>query len=423
MVTFNVAYTNKETMSKSTNFSGQPIFNQLIKFIDKGDIKRISKEHKADRYVKKFSTYNHVVVMLFVTLEGYQSIREVITGLLASAHKLYHLGLSYIIRRSTFSDANTRRSSKVFGDIYMSVYRRHGSRLADSRLSDADMKRLYVMDSTTISLFNSILKGVGRNPKEGKKKGGIKAHTIIKASENVPCLIRYSEAVKHDHMFLNEVLNLVPGSIITFDKGYVDYGKYQEFTDRSIWYVTRLKDNARYEARKEFDIPDECDSGVLKDEEILLSFGEKKEKKHRSRRIAYWDSENERLFEFITNNFELSAEKIALVYKKRWQIELLFKQLKQNFPLKYFLGDNENAIEIQIWAAMLANLLVTLIKSQVKRSWSFSNLVSLVRQQLMNYIDIYKFLENPEGSWREIVKENRNYYQNSLFPELEGTYF
>ena len=100
-----------------------------------------------------------------------------------------------------------------------------------------------------------------------------------------------------------------------------------------------------------------------------------------------------------------------------------FKQLKMNFPLKYFLGDNENAIEIQIWAAMLANLLVALIKSQVKRSWSFSNLVSLVRQQLMNYIDIYKFLEDPEGSWREIVKENRIHYQNSLFPELERTYF
>jgi hypothetical protein len=410
-------------MGKSTNFSGQPIFNQLIKFIDKGDIKRISRDHKADRYVKKFSTYNHIVVMLFVTLEGYQSIREVITGLLASAHKLYHLGLSYIIRRSTFSEANARRNSKVFGDIYMSVYRRYGSRLADSRLSDTDLKRLYVMDSTTISLFNSILKGVGRNPKEGKKKGGVKAHTIIKASENVPCLIRYSEAVKHDHMFLNEVLNLVPGSIITFDKAYVDYGKYQEFSDSFIWYVTRLKDNAKYEAQEEFDIPDECDSGVLKDEEIILSYGEKKEKKHRSRRIAYWDNENDRLFEFITNNFELSAEKIALIYKKRWQIELLFKQLKQNFPLKYFLGDNENAIEIQIWAAMLANLLVALIKSQVKHSWSFSNLVSLVRQQLMSYIDIYKFLEDPEGSWREIVKENRINYQNSLFPELEGTYF
>jgi hypothetical protein len=410
-------------MGKSKNFSGQPIFNQFIKFIDKSKIKKIAKQHDAERYVKKFSTYNHVIVMLFVAFEGYHSIREVILGLLANAHKLSHLGISYLVRRSTFAEANQRRVSQVFGDIYMDIYRSHASVLADSRLSDADLRRLYIMDSTTISLFKDILKGVGRNPKEGKKKGGIKAHTIIKASENVPCLVRYSEAARHDHMFLEEVFNLGAGSIITFDKGYVDYAQYEAFTKSSIWYVTRLKDNALYEARKEFDIPDNADSGVLKDEEIILCYGDKKEQVHRSRRIAYWDSENERLFEFITNNFELSAEKVALIYKKRWQIELLFKQLKQNFPLKYFLGDNENAIEIQIWTAMLANLLITLVRSQVKRSWAFSNLVSVIRQQLMNYINIYCFLEDPEGSWREIVKENKMEYQNSLFPEMEGAYF
>jgi hypothetical protein len=410
-------------MGKSKNFSGQPIFNQLIKFIDKSEIKKIAKQHGAERYVKKFSTYNHVIVMLFVAFEGYHSIREAILGLLANAHKLSHLGLSYLVRRSTFAEANQRRCSQVFGDIYMDVYRRHASVLADSRLSDADLRRLYIMDSTTISLFKDILKGVGRNPKEGKKKGGIKAHTIIKASENVPCLIRYSEAARHDHMFLEEVLSLAPGSIITFDKGYVDYAQYEEFTQNSIWYVTRLKDNALYEARKEFDIPDDADSGVLKDEEVILYYGDKKKQEHRARRIAYWDSENERLFEFITNNFELSAEKIALIYKKRWQIELLFKQLKQNFPLKYFLGDNENAIEIQIWTAMLANLLITLVRSRLKRKWAFSNMVSIIRQQLMNYIDIYRFLEDPEGSWREIIKENKMKYQNSLFPEMEGACF
>jgi len=273
------------------------------------------------------------------------------------------------------------------------------------------------MYSTTITLFKDILKGVGRNPKQGKKKGGIKAHKIIKASENVPCLIRYSEAAKHDHMFLKEVHNLAPGSIITFDKGYVDYAQYEAFSKSLIWYVTRLKDNALYEARKEFDIPDDADSGVLKDEEIVLYYGEKKKEEHCSRRIDYWDSENGRLFEFITNNFDVLAEKIALIYKKRWQIELLFKQLKQNFPLKYFLGDNENSIEIQIWTAMLANLLITLVKSQLKRSWAFSNLVSIIRQQLMNYINIYGFLEDSEGSWHEIVKENKLNYQYSLFPE------
>src|SRR5690554_192760 len=301
-------------MGKSTNFSGQPIFNQLLSFIDKSEIRKIAKQHNAERYVKKFTTYHHVVVMLFATIEGYHSLRETILGLLANAHKLSHLGLSYLVRRSTFSEANGRRSSIVFGDIYMSTYHKHARFLVDSRLSDEDMKRLYIMDSTTITLFKDILRGVGRNPKEGKKKGGIKAHTIIKASENVPCLIRYSEAVRHDHMFLEEFHNLASGSIITFDNGYVDYAQYQSFTKNHICYVIRLKDNALYQARKEYDIPDDADSGVLKDEEIILYYGDDKKQEHRARRIAYWDNGNERLFEFVTNNFELSAEKITLMF-------------------------------------------------------------------------------------------------------------
>lgn len=410
-------------MSKNTNFIGQPIFNQLLTFISKSDIQAIAKRHKAEYYIKKFTTYNHVVVMLFVALEGYDSIREVIVGLLASAHKLSHLGLSYIVKRSTFSDANERRSSKVFEDIYKTVYRTHNKNLADSHLSDKDIKRLYIMDSTTITLFKDILKGVGRNPLTGKKKGGIKAHTIIKADENVPFLIRYSEAIKHDHSFLDEVHKIPKGSIITFDRGYVDYAKYQDFTKASIWYVTRLKDNAVYQAKREYDIPEDADSRILKDERIVLNYGKNKEREHYARRIVYWDSENKRLFEFITNNFKLTAEKIALIYKRRWQIELLFKQLKQNFPLKYFLGDNENAIEVQIWAVMLANFLLTLVRSKVNRKWAFSNLVSFIRRQLMSYINVYSFLENPELSWMKIVNNKKSKYQNSLFPETKGAYF
>ena len=304
-------------MSKSTNFSGQPVFNQLLSFLDKTEIKSIGKQHNAERYVKKFNTYNHVVVMLFIAFESYYSIREVIVGLLANAHKLSHLGLSYVVKRSTFSDANERRSSKVFEDIYKAVYRSHNKSLADSRLSDKDIKRLYIMDSTTIALFKDILKGVGRNPLSGKKKGAIKAHTIIKADENVPFLIRYSEAVKHDHSFLNEVHHIPKGSIITFDRGYVDYAKYEDFTKASIWYVTRLKDNAVYQARREYDIPENADSRILKDERIILTYGKNKELEHYARRIVFWDSDNQRLFEFTTNNFKLTAEKITLIYKRR----------------------------------------------------------------------------------------------------------
>jgi hypothetical protein len=409
-------------MGKSTNFSGQPLLNQLLFFISRSRITKIAIKHDAERYVKKFSTYHHVVVMLFSVISGYHSLREVILGLLSNSHKLVHLGLSYIVPRSTLSEANARRKSAVFEAIYMDVYQNHCSSLADSRLSQQDIKRLYAMDSTTITLFKAILKGCGRNSKDGKKKGGIKAHTIISLGDNMPCFVRYTEAVRHDHVLLQDV-QLPTGSIIVFDRGYVDYTQYERFTTEGVFYVTRLKDNAIYANGEEFDIPDNANSGILKDEEIIFSYGEKNDRKHRSRRIAYWDAENSRLFVFVTNNFELDAEQIALIYKKRWQIELLFKQLKQNFPLKYFLGDNQNAIEIQIWMAMLANLLISLAKNKVKRKWAFSNLVSVIRQQLMNYIDIYRFLENPEGCWLSIIKENKDKYQNTLFPELEGACF
>jgi hypothetical protein len=310
-------------MRKSTHFTGQPIFNQLLFFISRSRIAKIAIKHDAEKYVKKFNTYHHTVVILFAVLEGYHSLREVVLGLLSNAHKLSHLGLSYLVSRSALSDANARRKSAVFEDIYMDVYRRHHSSLADSKLKSHELKRLYAMDSTTITLFKDILKGCGRLSKEGKKKGGIKAHTIISLDDNMPCFVRYTEATRHDHILLGEV-NLPKGSIIVFDKGYVDYARYEFFTEDGIYYVTRLKDNALYECGEEYDIPEDADSGILKDEEIILSYGKNGENKHRCRRIAYWDNHNKRVFVFITNNFELPAQQIALIYKKRWQIELLF---------------------------------------------------------------------------------------------------
>ena len=415
-------------MSKDTNFIGQPIFGQLLSFLDKGFIKRASKELEADRYVKKFTSYKYLVIMLFATFEGYHSIRDTVLGLLSHANKLQHLGLDYIVRRSTLSDANVRRPNELFAKVYYDTYNRHKDILSDSSLSKNDMIRLFIMDSTTITLFKDILKGVGRNPENGKKKGGIKAHTIIDSQDNMPCFIRYTEAAKHDHVLLKDVV-LPENSFICFDKGYVDYEQYEVFTSKKIWYVTRLKDNALYVAKQEFDIPDEAHAGVLKDEEIELSSNKNKELKHKARRVAFWDDENKRVFEFITNNFDLSAEEIAMIYKKRWQIELLFKQLKQNFPLKYFLGDNENAIIIQIWSAMIANLLLSILRSKIRKQWAFSNMMSIVKHQLMSYINVYAFFEDPERTWRKVIAEEKDRErlykispQTTLFP-LQGAYF
>ena len=411
-------------MNKNTNLTGQPIFAQILSMVKRGQIQTIARKQGTDRYYKKFTTYKHLVTMLYLAFEGCTSIREVTTGLLACSTKLFHIGMDYSPRRSTLSDANRNRDSSVFQAIYMRLYQNYSGFLSDSRLSKIDLKRLFIVDSTTISLFKAILKGAGRKPKDpSKQKGGIKAHTMINAYENVPCLIRYSAAAKHDHTFLKEI-NLPKGSFITFDKAYNDYLQYKRFTDNGVWFVTLQKENAIYQIVEEYDIPDNIDEGVIKDEAIYLSYQENgQENEIKLRRIAYWADDRQGLLIFISNNFELSADLIALIYKKRWQIETLFKQLKQNFPLKYFLGDNVNAIEIQIWVSLIANLLISVIKSRLKRNWSFSNMASIIRQHLMNYIDIYKFLNDPEKAWISIVEKKKAEYQNSLFPKLAGAYF
>lgn len=395
-------------MSKSNHFLGQPSYLQLIKFLDRSEINKIIRLGSYNRYTKHFDSYTHLITLLYAVLSRYDSIREVVVGLLSNATKLQHLGISYCVKRSTFSFANKNRSSEFFAKVYSSLYVKYSRFLLDSR----DCKhKLYIMDSTTITLFSNILKGAGRNPIKGKKKGGIKVHTIINSAENVPQFLRFTSAATHDHLLLRQV-NLPKGSIIVFDKGYVDYKQYERLSEGCITYVTKLKKNAKYEGLDEIDIPDCADDGILKDEVIILRRGELE---HRSRRIAYWDSRKNKLLIFLSNGFDLTAEEIVDIYHRRWQIETLFKQLKQNFQLKYFYGDSVNSIESQIWVVMIANLLLSLVQQKVKRAWSFSNLATIVRLVLMNYIDLYSFLEKPEKDWIDIVKMNEKHLKYHHF--------
>ena len=243
----------------------------------------------------------------------------------------------------------------------------------------------------------------------------MKVHTVIRADEDVPCLVKFTAASKHDHTLL-KYLNLAIGSFLTFDRAYVDYAAYEKFSQNCIYYITKLKSNAKYISEMEIDIPDEANNGILRDEVIQLNYGENKKLTHKSRRIAYWDNEKRRIMVYLTNNFELSAETIIDIYRKRWQIELLFKRIKQNFPLKYFLGDNVNAIEIQIWTVLIANLLMTLIKSSLRKSkLAFSTMISIVKNQLMYYVNLIKLLNNPIGTWIEQNKKREKNNQLLLF--------
>ncbi len=391
-------------MSKSIHFFGQSVFGQLISLIDRSKVKSAIKKTGSDRYCKGFYTWDHLVSMLFCTLSNCTSLREIAAGCLGLKGKTEHLGLRKLPRRSTLSDANKHRTPKVFEKIYWALLKKYRGDISDSRLKKFFGKELYIFDSTTISLFTDILKCAGRPPKNGKQKGGIKVHTLLNADEQVPQLLWFSSAATNDICFWDKI-DFKENAIYIFDRGYIDYRRYDQLTKNNVSFITRLKDTATFETVQELEIDDHVDPGVLKDEWVRLPL--RKNGKIISwiklRRIAYWDSDNKRVLAFLTNISEkdMDGGKIALLYKQRWQIELLYKQLKQNFPLKYFLGDNVNAIIIQIWCAMIANLLLTIIRERVKRKWSFSNLVSFTRLHLFNHIHLVRFLEDPEKDWQK----------------------
>jgi hypothetical protein len=399
-------------MDKNNYFSTKSVFGQLISFIPNSIITQAVKNHNSDRYVKHFKSQDHLFSMLFCVLEKCNSLREVAQGMLALSDKKESFGINHIPKKSTLADANASRKVEFFEEVYNSLLSRYDFILSDSRILDVINKKVKIVDSTTISLFKEILKCTGRKSLSGKSKGGIKAHSVLNADEKVPEMVWFSSGATNDQQFLKK-LKLDSNTIYVFDKGYNDYKAFKLFTDNETGFVTRLKDNAKFEINEENIISDRIHSGVLLDTIIEVEVKENNlVSKLKLRKIRFYDRENKRVFEFITNLFDFRADTVAALYKIRWQIELVFKQLKQNFPLKYFLGDNENAIKIQIYCALIANLLIEVIRKTLKKKWSFSNLVSFCRIHLFNYIHIVKFLESSEKQW-EIDK---NYYvQLGLF--------
>lgn len=385
-------------MNNNTFFLGQPLFTQLLKLIPAGLIQSCVRKHRGDRYYKTFKSYDHLVSMLYSSLFKCTSLREVCTGLQACSGRLRHLGLKNTPRRSTLADANRKRSEQFFADIYHGLYRHYYKSLPDSRRAKSVESRLFIMDATTIKLFTDVMKGAGSKPLSGKQKGGAKAHVLLKADEDVPQIIHLTAASKNDKTLL-PLVQLQPGSVLVFDMGYNSYRQFQQWTQQRINWVTRLSEVAWVEQLAALSMDEkQRAAGILADCKVRLGRpSNKPTAKIIVRKILYHDSKMNRTFTFITNNFRFKAATIAALYQKRWQIELLFKRIKRHYPLRYFLGDTENAIKIQIWCAFLADLLIKIVKDKIKkRNWSFSNIAGMIRQHLMTYINIFIFLSNPD---------------------------
>ena len=259
------------------------------------------------------------------------------------------------------------------------------------------IKRLRIIDSTTISLFsNVIFKGVGRHPKAGRKKGGIKVHSVIHANEGVPCDVRFTSAATNDSFMLAPTY-YQHKEIVAMDRAYVNYEKFEELTDRNVVYVTKKKKSLRYETQ--VDCMEMNTEGKMEYREQVVVF-RKGTVNHIARIITYVDMKKDRqakLVSLLTNDFDMPLETIVAIYRRRWQIESLFKQIMQNFPLRYFYGESANAIKIQIWVTLIANLLLSLLQSSLERRWSFLGLATMVRIVLMYYLNMQAFFNQPDA--------------------------
>lgn len=389
-------------MSKGNIFIGQPVFAQVMSLVPRTLVAKIAVKKQSDRYYKAFKTYEHVLTMLYAAMSGVDTLRAVELGLMGASTRLAHVGMTWIPPRSTISDGNKHRSSEVFGDIYRALNLYYRPILSDSRLSESIFSRLTIIDSTTISLFKDILKAAGRSPASGKRKGGIKAQVSMDSATGLPKVVCFSSGASADTPYMKKA-NLRKGDIAVIDMGYCDYGVFRAWGMQGIHFVTRQKENALFSVAMDFELSELCDPCIGSDQ-IIEVVDPASGESFQLRRVVRKAEGDSRELVFWTNILTLNPDKIAAIYKCRWEIELLFRSLKQNFPLKYFLGDNRNAIEIQIWCCLIAHLLYKVVLHQNKTKWAFSNFCDLIRQHLFTYIDLAEFVKNPERALRSRIK-------------------
>lgn len=391
-------------MDKDKKFPGQPILSQIFSEIPAKIIVDAGIKHKSNRYYKKLPLRVHLVSLLYGVFSYCNGLRELCEGMLACEGKLAHLGFDKAPARSTLSDANRRRSYLVYATIYEELLKKYHGLISDSRLKGLSISNLKIIDSSTISLFGDILRGVGRPRLDGaRRKGGIKVHAMMDAFSGVTEFVRMTPAKVHDRQFLLK-LKLPPESFMVFDKAYNDYRQFDSWSKQKVWFVSRMKENAVYHVCKVLSdkTKKRRNIGVIKDQLITVGYKQQNEQvRLRLRRVTY-KAEDGRIYVFITNNFKISASQVARIYKSRWMIELLFKQIKQNFPLRYFWGDSQNAIKTQIYCVLIAQLLMVVIRKKSATKKSFANMITVIRLHLMSYVELMAFIKDTYLAWRRV---------------------
>ena len=367
------------------------IFSQMLQLISRTEFDAAVRKHKAERHARGFSSWGQFVAMLFCQLGGAKSLREICGGLAASEGKLRHLGLPQAPPRSTLAYANEHRPWQLYEDVFHQVLaqcRALATHPSGGKRKFRFKHKLFSLDATVIDLCASVFDWA----RFRRTKGAVKLHLMLDHDAFLPCYAVITEGKQHEVRVARQ-WSYEPGTLLVMDRGYNDYTWFASLTLQGVYFVTRLKDNADYIVVEERELPHR--RGLRRDQVICLSQQARDGGECFFRRVEFYDEEQDRVLVFITNHLTLAAATVAEVYKDRWKIELFFKALKQSLRVKTFVGTSANALKTQIWAALIAILLIKYLQLKATFPWSLSNLVALLLQQLFVYRDLWLWIDNP----------------------------
>ena len=363
------------------------MFSQILKLVPRLEFEKLVRETGAERAAKGLSSWSQFVAMMFCQLGRAHSLREISGGLKSCEGKLAHLGIE-APARSSLSYANRHRPWQLYEQVFYQLLERvRGSVTTKHKFRFKN--QLVSLDSTVIDLCISVFDWA----KFRRTKGAVKLHLVLDHDGYLPCFGVITEGKVHDVKVAHQ-LTFAPGTVVVDDRGYNDYRLFARWTEQEIFFVTRMKDNAQFEVVQEHEPPQ--NRGILADQTIRLTgVGAQDKCPHLLRRVEAVRADTGDILVFLTNHHQLGASTVAAIYKERWQIELLFKALKQNLKIKTFIGTSANAVKTQIWCALISMLLLRYLQLRSRFGWSLSNLVALLRMNLFTHRDLQAWLDQP----------------------------
>jgi len=384
------------------------LFSQIIRKLDRNKFDKLVEERGTDKHQKGFTSWTHLVSMLFCQFAKSQSVRDISNGLRSATGNLNHLGVKKAPSKSTISYQNKNRDWQLFKDYYFELQKSLGQQAGFKQVKFKIKSKIFLLDSSTISLCLSLFDWA----KYKTSKGAIKMHTLLDYDGNLPAYVNITDGKTADNKGAYEI-PLLKRSVIVADRFYNDFSLLNVWDSNGVYFVIRHKDNIKFETIKENDLPDNRHQNVMKDEVIQLTGNQTKNKyPKRLRRVAVWDEKNEQTIEIITNQLSWTANTISELYKSRWQIEIFFREIKQLLHIKSFIGTSQNAVMIQIWTALITILVLKALKEMSKYKWHLSNLVAFIRLNLFVKIDLQKWLDRP---FEDSLSPPRNDWQGVLF--------